>query len=58
MISPHELDKVTVTHYGSIEDARRELGYEPVKSATEALLECLPYSRDLLEKIREERKSK
>jgi len=57
-IGPHEIDKVTVTHYGSIEDARRDLGYEPIKSADEALRECIPYCRDLLEKIRQERKSR
>jgi 3beta-hydroxy-delta5-steroid dehydrogenase/steroid delta-isomerase len=48
MIGPHELDKISVTHYGSIEDARRDLGYQPVKSVAEAMRECLPYYRDLL----------
>jgi len=42
-LSPHELDKVTVTHYASIEKARKELGYAPRKSVAEAMRECLEY---------------
>jgi 3beta-hydroxy-delta5-steroid dehydrogenase/steroid delta-isomerase len=43
MLSPHELDKVCVTHYASIDKARRELGYAPRKSVAEAMQECLEY---------------
>lgn len=42
---PHELDKISVSHYGSIEDARRDLGYVPVKTYEQAMAECLPYCR-------------
>jgi 3beta-hydroxy-Delta5-steroid dehydrogenase / steroid Delta-isomerase len=42
-LAPHELDKVTVSHYGSIEDARRDLGYVPIKTYEQAIAECLPY---------------
>lgn len=42
---PHELDKISVSHYGSIEDARRDLGYAPVKTYEQAMAECLPYCR-------------
>jgi len=42
-LTPHELDKVTVTHYASIEKARNELGYVPKKSVAEAMRECLEY---------------
>lgn len=48
-ISPHELDKVTVTHYASIEKAREHLGYEPQKSVAEALQECLEFYESQLE---------
>jgi 3beta-hydroxy-delta5-steroid dehydrogenase/steroid delta-isomerase len=43
---PHALDKITVSHYGSIEDARRDLGYTPIKTYEQAISECLPYCRD------------
>jgi len=47
-ITPHELDKISVTHYGSIEEAERELGYRPIKSVRQALQECLPYCESLV----------
>ena len=43
MLSPHELDKVSVTHYASVDKARNDLGYAPVKSVAEAMRECLQY---------------
>lgn len=46
LFGPHELDKVTVTHYGSIEDARRDLGYAPVATYEQAIAACLPYCRE------------
>jgi 3beta-hydroxy-delta5-steroid dehydrogenase/steroid delta-isomerase len=54
IIGPHELDKATVTHYGDIGDARRDLGYEPIKTVEEALRECLPYCKEALAKAREQ----
>lgn len=45
-LCPHELDKVTVTHYASCDKARRELGYAPVKSVAEGMQECLAYYRE------------
>ncbi len=47
-LTPHELDKISVTHYGSIEEAERELGYRPIKSVRQALQECLPYCESLV----------
>ncbi len=49
MLSPHELDKVCVTHYASIDKARNELGYAPRKSVAEAMQECLKYCESNLE---------
>jgi len=43
MLSPHELDKVSVTHYASIDKAKEELGYLPKRSVAEAMQECLEY---------------
>jgi 3beta-hydroxy-delta5-steroid dehydrogenase/steroid delta-isomerase len=43
ILSPHELDKICVTHYPSIDKARDELGYAPRKSVAEAMRECLQY---------------
>jgi 3beta-hydroxy-delta5-steroid dehydrogenase/steroid delta-isomerase len=43
---PHELDKITISHYGSIADAKRDLGYTPIKPYAQAIAECLPYCRE------------
>ena len=43
MLSPHELDKVCVSHYASIDKARKQLGYAPRISVAEAMQECLRY---------------
>ncbi len=43
---PYALDKITVSHYGSIEDAKRDLGYTPIKTYEQAIAECLPYCRE------------
>ncbi len=40
-----------MTHYGSIRDAERDLGYRPVVSYEQAMQRCLPYCRALFEKI-------
>ncbi len=45
MLSPHELDKISVTHYAKLDKARAELGYEPVKSSAQAMQECLSYCK-------------
>jgi 3beta-hydroxy-delta5-steroid dehydrogenase/steroid delta-isomerase len=45
MLSPHELDKVTVTHYASLDKAHRELGYAPVITVAQAMQECLDYCK-------------
>jgi 3beta-hydroxy-delta5-steroid dehydrogenase/steroid delta-isomerase len=58
LLCPHELDKATVTHYGDIDDARRDLGYEPIKTVEEALQECLPYCKEALAKAREQMAAK
>jgi 3beta-hydroxy-delta5-steroid dehydrogenase/steroid delta-isomerase len=56
LIAPHELDKVTVTHFGSIRDAERDLGYAPARSYEQAIQECLPYCQDLFNKIRNKKR--
>ena len=45
MLSPHELDKVTITHYASIDKAHRELGYAPVMTVAQAMEQCLAYCK-------------
>ena len=50
MLSPHELDKICVTHYASIDKARAELGYAPPKSVAIAMQECLQYCKSTLER--------
>jgi len=46
-VERHAIDKITISHYGSIADARRDLGYEPVKPYPQAIAECLPYCKEL-----------
>ena len=50
MLSPHELDKICVTHYASIDKARAELGYAPPKSVAIAMHEYLQYCKSTLER--------
>lgn len=57
LLAPHELDKVSVTHYGSIRDAQRDLGYEPARSYEQAIQECLPYCKELFDKVRSKRRA-
>lgn len=42
-LTPHELDKVSVTHYGSNALAEKELGYQPVVSYAEGMQQCVDY---------------
>jgi len=56
LLSPHELDKVTISHYGSIEDAQRDLGYTPVKPYAQAIAECLPYCRARFQALQQQRR--
>lgn len=42
-LSPHELDKITVTHFGTNKAAHRDFGYEPIISVREAMVEILEY---------------
>lgn len=51
MFTPHVVDKITVSHYGSNEDAVRDLGYRPAKTYREAIEDCLPYCRRRLEEL-------
>jgi 3beta-hydroxy-delta5-steroid dehydrogenase/steroid delta-isomerase len=47
-LSRIEVNKVTVTHWFSIDKARRDLGWTPAVSTQDALARCLPYCRELL----------
>ena len=44
-LAPHELDKISVTHYGNIADAQRDFGYQPATPYAEAIAQCLPYCK-------------
>jgi len=46
LLSPHELDKVSVTHYASLDKARRELGYAPLVDTARALADCVEYCKN------------
>ena len=53
-LTPHELDKVTITHYGSIKDAERDFGYRPATSYQDAIELCIPYCRDLHRQLKKQ----
>ena len=44
--------KMAASELDAIEDARRDLGYEPIKTVEEALRECLPYCKEALAKAK------
>jgi 3beta-hydroxy-delta5-steroid dehydrogenase/steroid delta-isomerase len=50
MLSPHELDKISVTHWATNEKARRQLGYQPVKTYEQAMDEVIAYCREVVKK--------
>jgi 3beta-hydroxy-delta5-steroid dehydrogenase/steroid delta-isomerase len=52
MLSPKELDKVSITHFSNNKDALRDLGYEPVKTTAEAMEVCIPYCQELYRKLK------
>ena len=54
-LAPHELDKITVTHYGSIKDAERDFGYQPIVPYGEAIERCLPYCHDVYRQVKTRR---
>jgi 3beta-hydroxy-delta5-steroid dehydrogenase/steroid delta-isomerase len=45
LFTPHELNKLTISHVVSCEAAKRDFGYEPVKSVEEGMGECIEYYR-------------
>ena len=46
-LCPHAIKKIACTHWGSIEKAQNEIGYNPLKTVKEALAECLDYCKTL-----------
>ena len=49
LFSPHELNKLTISHVVSSHAARRDFGYRPVKSVAECMAECIDHYRAQLE---------
>jgi 3beta-hydroxy-delta5-steroid dehydrogenase/steroid delta-isomerase len=52
LLAPHELDKITVTHYGSIKDAERDFGYQPIVPYRQAIELCLPYCQKIYQQVK------
>ncbi len=51
-LCPKEIDKAGITHFSSTKDARRDLGYEPIKTIEEATAACIPYCQQLLDSMK------
>lgn len=47
--------KAAVSHSGSLAEARRDFGYEPVYAWREELAACVPYCREVLARMKRER---
>ena len=47
LFTPHELDKLTVSHVVSSAAAQRDFGYAPVKSVTQGMAESVAYYQEL-----------
>ena len=43
LFTPHELAKLTISHFGTNEEAAHDFGYEPLVSADEAMQRCIDY---------------
>jgi 3beta-hydroxy-Delta5-steroid dehydrogenase / steroid Delta-isomerase len=43
IFSPHELNKLTISHVINSEAAKRDFAYEPIKSVAEGMVESLEY---------------
>lgn len=45
LFSPHELNKLTISHVIHSDAAARDFGYQPIKSVAECMTECIDYYR-------------
>lgn len=50
---PHVIDKITVSHYGSNDDIRRDLGFELAVTYEQGIAQCLPYCERSIASIRQ-----
>lgn len=51
MVTRLHVMKAALSHSGSLEEARRDLGYEPPHDWREALSACVPYCREVLDRM-------
>ncbi len=49
-ILPHAIYKVSVSHYGCTESAKKDIGYTPLKTVAEAMAETLTYCQEKIKK--------
>ena len=45
LFTPHELNKLVISHVVSSSAARRDFGYQPIKSIDDGMAECIAYYR-------------
>ncbi len=46
LFTPHELNKLVISHVVSSAAAQRDFGYQPVKAVSEGMRECIDYYRE------------
>lgn len=54
LLEPGAVERLYLNNYFSIDKARRDLGYEPLFTTEQAMADCLPYYKELFERVRAE----
>ena len=52
LMEPLAVERVYLDNYFSVDKARRDLGYEPLFTTEQAMVECLPYYTDLYARMK------
>lgn len=54
LLEPGAVERLYLNNYFSIDKARRELGYEPLFTTEQAMVDCLPYYCELFQQVKAE----
>ncbi len=54
-LPPLSIERIALHNYFSIDKARRELGYEPLYTTEQGIEECLPFYRQLFDRMKAEK---
>ncbi|AEF35056.1 MULTISPECIES: 3-beta-hydroxysteroid dehydrogenase [Mycolicibacter] len=54
LLEPGAVERLYLNNYFSIDKARRDLGYQPLFTTEQAMTDCLPYYKELFERVKAE----